>query len=136
MMTYQHLVLDDAVALACRKVVVFAENPSNWFVHGDTSTVPPGRDDRYVANFPPYRCVFSITRTLDGRLWRHLSVSVPPEKNKERLYANPFVMVVLSEMFGFVSDAEDRKVAIDEDQHCVVVGEPYEAQKVAAKDVS
>jgi hypothetical protein len=58
---------------------------------------PPGEDERFVAQFDTYRCVFSFTHD-DGTstIWRHLSVGVPGKK-----YPNLFAVFTIAALFGF-----------------------------------
>jgi hypothetical protein len=85
----------DAAKPKVQKVREFAEKAENHYVVG-VSQVIPGNDPRYVADLDTYHCVFSITKTPEGGIYRHLSISVPSTK-----LPNIFITFTIAEMFGF-----------------------------------
>jgi hypothetical protein len=120
------LVIDDNAKAAVAEVVAYAMQPENYYEPG-VSNQPPGDDPRHVVLLNTYRCVFSITKAPDGKLWRHLSVSVP-RKGK---YPNWFAVLVIADLFGFTGyDGVSARVPKDwvigpnKDDECVVVAQP------------
>lgn len=91
---------------------------------------PPGDDDRFVANLGTYRCVFSYTHS-DGKLWRHISMSVPSSQ-----YPNPAAAFTIATEFGFAGwdkrtlyrAPDGWLIDLKKDEHCVVL-----AQEIASR---
>src|SRR6266513_3877541 len=95
------LIISDETRGKVEYLRAFASNPANYYIVGQhvfSWQRPPGDDPRHVAHLPVgYRCVFSVTKTLpDGKLWRHLSISVPGTK-----YPSVFAAWTIAELFGF-----------------------------------
>lgn len=57
------------------KLAEFASRPENHYVVGDSAFIPGDRPE-YVVVLGTVRCVFTMTRA-NGKLYRHLSLSVP-----------------------------------------------------------
>jgi len=88
-------VLDEEAAKPkVKEVRDFAERAENHFIVG--SNFIPGDDPRYVCHLDTFRCVFTISKTKDGGLWRHLSISVP-----SKLLPNPYIAFTIAQLFGF-----------------------------------
>ena len=85
----------------------------------------PGDDERFVAHLNTYRVVFTFTLEK-GKVWRHLSVSVPGG-----LYPHPSAVLVIAELFGFtgwdghtLDNMPDGWVFhLDDQDHCIVVAQ-------------
>lgn len=58
---------------------------------------PPGDDPRFVAHLNTYRAVFTFTQADDGKVYRHLSVSIPTAG----LYPHPAAILTIATLFGF-----------------------------------
>lgn len=87
------LVIDDAAKREATRVVKWAdEHPYKPGPHAGT----PGDDPHFVAHLNSYRCVFTFTHDDQGKVWRHLSVSVPGGK-----YPNPIAVWMIADLFGF-----------------------------------
>ena len=89
-MKLRHLVIDDTARAKIAAVIAHAEK--NHYEHGAPLAC---YDPRYVAELNTYRAVFTFTKT-DGKLFRHLSVSVPGDK-----YPNPVAVFTIAHEFGF-----------------------------------
>jgi len=126
------LVIDDAAKQAVMDVVVHASKPENFYVvgpGGSTNRKPPGDDPRFCVKLNTFRCVFSFTRA-DGKVWRHLSISIPSEK-----YPHPFAVWTIAEMFGFTGwngisqkPPDSWLCRLSEEEHCIVVAQEKQAQ--------
>jgi hypothetical protein len=95
------LVIDDVAKRNVQLVLDYAQKPERYYRIGQDGlqkSDPPGNFAEYVAVLPDsYRCVFSYTKDeRDGKLWRHLSISVPGS-----LYPNPYAAYTIAELFGF-----------------------------------
>lgn len=128
------LVIDDRAIAAVKRVMDHATKPGNVYVVGPGGSSvqhPPGEDWRHMARLSTYRCVFSLTRA-DGKMWRHLSISVPGEK-----YPHVFAAFTIAELFGFTGwsgTSYDELPAdwigrVDERDHCVVLAQEYHAEQ-------
>ena len=97
-MKLRPLILDDKAKAAVQCLRDFAEKPANWYLigPGGRSSFTPGDLPQYRVFLGSYRCVFTWTRQHDGRLFRHLSISVPSER-----YPNPIVAFEIAKLFGF-----------------------------------
>jgi hypothetical protein len=120
------LVIDDAARTAVAEVVAHAMQPENYYEPG-SSPQPPGDDPRHIVLLNTYRAVFSITRAPDGKLFRHLSISVP-RKGK---YPNEFAVLAIADLFGFTGYdgvsariPEGWMIGPNKDDECVVVAQP------------
>lgn len=127
------LVIDEGVQDRIREVLYFAMAVPNHyrpFEGKDTALKIPGDDPRYVALVPQgYKAVFTLTEDREGKLWRHLSVSVPGGK-----YPNPFAVWTIATKFGFegwdgISLTPPKNWVFNRDdgagKRCVVVGTRY-----------
>jgi hypothetical protein len=70
------LIIDDQARAAVAEVLEHALEEQNYYEPG-ISAQPPGEDPRHCVLLNTYRCVFSITRDPERKLYRHLSISVP-----------------------------------------------------------
>ena len=122
------LLIDDAAKQAVQRVSDFAALPENWYRPGQ-STLVPGDDPRFVAHLEyGFRAVFSITKTQDGLIFRHLSISVDGEK-----YPSVVAVCAIAQMFGFTG--WDGKIIdrlpegwmgnLNQQEHCIVIAQPY-----------
>jgi hypothetical protein len=121
------LAIDHHARRQVKRVLDFACDPKRWYKLVSFANVP-GDDYRHVANLSTYRCVFSITEDRNGEVFRHLSISVPSED-----YPNPFAAFTIAELFGFTGwDGKSQKppetwlIHINKEEHCIVLGQPYE----------
>lgn len=92
------LLLDEDARAKIQGVLEFAHKPENYYIIGPggfSLQRPPGDDPRHVVHLNTFRCVFSVSKA-DGKLWKHLSVSVPGNK-----YPNPFAVYTIAQEFGF-----------------------------------
>jgi hypothetical protein len=111
------LVIDDTSRDRARAIVAYAE--THPYHIGGAS---PGNDPGCVAQFGTYRTVFSFTHA-EGRVFRHLSVSVPSQK-----LPHPVACFAIASLFGFTGwDPETNaapdgwQVAPHPSEHCVVL---------------
>lgn len=81
-----------------QRVIAHAAKPKNWYkpFSGAPTVLAPGFDFRHVTQLNDFRCVFSFTEDSKGRLFRHLSISVPGKK-----YPNPYAAYTIAGLFGF-----------------------------------
>ena len=121
------LVIDDRAQAAVNRVLAYASKPENMYVvRGGKSTQPPPGDNwQHMCRLSSYRCVFSLTKdAINGKVYRHLSISVPSEK-----YPNVAAAFTIAEMFGFTgwegksfdSLPADWQGLVNEKEHCVVL---------------
>ncbi len=123
------LVIDDAAKAAAQRVIAHAER--HHYEPGRSKWVP-GDDDRFVARLGTFRCVFTFTRSR-GRLYRHLSISIPGSK-----YPNPAAAFMLADLFGFTGWDENEPgcpgdgwgMAINQPDQCVVLVQPVDVVAV------
>lgn len=118
------LLLDDVTKSRVGVVREFAERPENVY-YPAPNKIAPGEDLNFVAQLDTYRCVFTIT-AMEDRRFRHLSISVPSKD-----FPNPISVFTIANLFGFtggkvdneiaVAPGSDWQIAIDKDQHCIVV---------------
>jgi len=127
------LVIDHHARRQVHRVMNFALDPKHWYRPGIKDAGVPRSDYRFVANLNSYRCVFTITEA-DGIVARHLSISVPSED-----YPNPFAAYTIAELFGFTGwDGKSETLPeswmghVSKEEHCIVLGQPYEKAKVTA----
>jgi len=86
----------------------------------------PGDNPKFVLNLGAYRCVFTFTES-HGRLWKHLSVSIP-RKGK---FPNPAAAFTLATEFGFtgwdgvtIDKIPDGWLGdIDDERNCIVLAQ-------------
>lgn len=130
------LVISEEAREHARRVKEFAERPENLY---DPYTQPcgtkvaiPGDNPRHVAQFNSFRAVFSITRSPEGKVFRHLSISIPVRDR----YPNPVAVCETAALFGFTGyDGKftgrlpDGWLArVNEQEHCVVIGQEIEKE--------
>jgi hypothetical protein len=121
------LVIDKEARAAVAQVVAHALEPENYYEPG-LSPQPPGDDPRYIVLLNTFRCVFSITKAPDGRLFRHLSISVPtPGK-----YPNEFAVLEIARLFGFTGWDGHRlyfpdnwMIDANQEDECVILAQFY-----------
>jgi hypothetical protein len=97
------LQLSDANRAEVKRVVDFAVRQPNWYIvpspqkaylsNGLKGT--PGDHPQYTTILDSYRCVFTISAER-GRLFRHLSISVPGD-----YYPNEVAAFSIAQLFGF-----------------------------------
>ena len=116
-------IIDDETRAQVAKIVAYAQ--SHWYRPGRNAP-PPGDDPRHTVTFAfGYRCVFSFTFT-NGRLFRHLSVSVPSEH-----YPNEITFFAIAELFGFTGwsvnvggdPPKDWILNVSQEEHCIVAAQ-------------
>jgi hypothetical protein len=91
---------DEKQAIA--RVVAYATDREHWYCFAPGAAVP-GDSPEYVAHVPDgFRCVFTLTLT-QGKVYRHLSVSV---NGVDRL-PSPEACVALAIEFGFTASNQD-----------------------------
>ena len=62
-----------------------------------------------------YRCVFSIDSDRQGRMLRHLSVSVEQDNPKKEVYAHPKAVQIIMQAFGFKKSLGDKEVLLSKE---------------------
>jgi hypothetical protein len=93
------LILTPAVRQQCRDLATWAERPDNWY-RPDRDAEPPGDNPAYVLMLEHgFRAVYTCT-AVDGKRFRHLSVSVEGTK-----YPNEVAAFTIAGMFGFTGGA-------------------------------
>lgn len=127
------LVLDDVTKSRVQAVREFAERTENIYFPSPNAAIP-GNNPNFVAQLDTYRCVFTITAYEDKRL-RHLSISVPSKD-----FPNPISVFTIAGLFGFtggkvesditVAPGPDWQVAIDKEQHCIVVAQEHPSTRL------
>jgi hypothetical protein len=127
------LVIDDALKAECRRLREFAEVPRNWYVVGKTTLVPGDKPEYVIETEFGFRVVFTITHAPFHKPdpFRHMSISVPGDK-----FPHPVVVWTIAHHLGFtgadvqddvvLEPAETWGVAMDRDERCMVVQQPYE----------
>ena len=120
------LVIDDDQQRGVDALVKFASEEENWF-HAFKDTWTPGDRPEYILHLNSYRCVFTCTESSDGKLYRHLSISVPAD------YPAPIAVFQLAAMFGFtggqdgsgicVGPGDSWSIRVDTEAHCIVVAQ-------------
>jgi hypothetical protein len=127
------LVIDDEAKQKVQRVRNWAEQPAHYYRPRKDARVP-GDDYRFVVHLNSYRCVFTISEDGEGKLWRHLSMSVPSSD-----YPNPFAVYSVAELFGFtgwngksLEPPGGWVMRVDKDDHCIALGQPYEKAEVVA----
>jgi hypothetical protein len=121
------LVIDAYVKRQAQKIVDYALDPKRWYRPYKDARVP-GDDPRLSTYLNSYRCVFTITEEKDGRLFRHLSISVPSDG-----YPHIAAAFTIAELFGFTgwdgkslnSLPKDWMAHVSQEDHCIVLGQPY-----------
>lgn len=123
------LLIDTATVLAAGELVKFASRRENWYRPRMMTWVPGDRPE-YVLHFGTYRCVFTITE-MDGKLFRHLSVSVPAKG----MMPNPMATATIADVFGFSGATRTQDVVtgigpkwsvhINKKDNCIVLVEDW-----------
>lgn len=99
------------------QLVEFASDPANYYVPGQTSFVP-GDKPEYVLNlYKGFKVVFTHTKMQDGRLYRHLSVSVD-KKNK---LPHPAAVAEIAPLLGFVGEFDQWSKDHNRLESCIIV---------------
>jgi hypothetical protein len=114
------LLVDDEAKAKVARVVEYAE--AHHHIPGE---FVPGDNPNFVTTLDTYRCVFTFTHN-SGKVWRHLSISVPSEK-----YPNPAAAFMIATLFGFTGwDERTIDVApkgwgigIHKHEHCIVLAQ-------------
>jgi len=130
------LVIDDALKAECARLRIFAEDPKNWYVIGETKFVPGDRPEYVIRTAFGFRVVFTITHALEHRPEpiRHMTISVSGKN-----YPNPMVVFTLAHYLGFtgasvvndvVPEPGPWAMAIDDGEHCIIVQQAYEIPDV------
>jgi hypothetical protein len=83
----------DAVARA--KIAHLIEHAEEHHYHAGVDPTP-GDNPAFVIHLDTYRVVFTFTQS-QGKLWRHLSISVPAEGK----FPNPAAAFMIAQEFGF-----------------------------------
>lgn len=123
------LLIDAATVIAAGELVKFASRKENWYRPRVVTWVPGDRPE-YVLHFGTYRSVFTITE-MDGKLFRHLSVSVPAKGKMP----NPMSVATIADIFGFSGAARTNGVItginpkwsihVSEKDSCIVLIEDW-----------
>jgi hypothetical protein len=116
------LTIDQEAQDKVNRLVAFATQPKNFYrpFAGDPPPSPPGNDHRHTTLLDTFRCVFSISVDEAGKLYRHLSISIPGGK-----YPNPVAVEAIGAMFGFEGSLLDWQIYANRDERCVAVGQLY-----------
>jgi hypothetical protein len=120
---------DQKAAIA--KVVAHAMEPDHFY-HAASGQIP-GDDPNFVAHVPVgFRCVFTLTKH-GGKLFRHLTVSVP---DKDR-FPSPEAMIALAREFGFTTsdDSFDLTARLERDRWLISEGHEGENCMVAVQPI-
>jgi len=119
------LVIDNEAKEKAAAIMAYARR--HIFDPSENGAVPGDSPD-FSCYLNTYRCVFTYTRSPDGKLYRHLSVSVP-SKN----YPSIEAMAMIAGLFEFTG--ADQGVAArlqagkwimhveKEEPHCVILAE-------------
>lgn len=126
------LVVDETALEKVQSVLRYARK---HIYYPGISDFIPGDDNNLVADLSTYRCVFSFTKGDDGKLYRHLSVSVPTDA-----YPNPVAASIIAGLFEFsdsragvesrVRDGE-WMVSINKREKCIVIAEELKEKNEA-----
>lgn len=120
------LKIDDEARAKVQQVIAWAKE------HPYRGDFVPGDDPHFVAHLDSYRCVFTFTQH-GGKIYRHLSVSVPSTK-----YPNPIAAFTIAELFGFTGfdqsnpskPASDWDIDINDRDHCIVMAQRIRPETV------
>ena len=114
------LIIDDKAKTEANRVIAYAmDHPYH------PGQPVPGDNPNFVAQLGTYRCVFTFTH-ISGKVFRHLSISVPSEK-----YSNPIAAFMIADLFGFTGWNEQMGGQIpkswfgqvNEEEHAVVLAQ-------------
>lgn len=120
------LMIDAEAKEKCARVMAHARahiydpNQQNGFV--------PGDDPNFVCYLNTYHCVFTYTRDKDGKLYRHLSISVPSKE-----YPSPESAAAIAGLFEFTGADQGVEARLSagkwmmhvekKEPHCIVLAE-------------
>ena len=135
-MNTRPLVLDDALKAECGRLREFAEDPKHWYLFGETDFVPGERPGYILMTDFGFRIVFTITHAPEHspKPFRHMTISVSGKN-----FPNPVAVYTLAHQLGFtgatvkgdvVTEPGPWALAVDDDDHCIIVQQPYEASDV------
>lgn len=121
-MTLRPLIID---AVARAKIAHLIEHAQEHHYHEGVDPTP-GDDPAFVINLNTYRVVFTFT-AHHGKLYRHLSISVPAEGK----YPNAAAAFMIAQEFGFTGwdgrtitrAPEGWMVGMSENEECIVLGQ-------------
>ena len=127
------LTIDDKAKAKANALMCYARQ--HIYYPGPNASTP-GDDRHFVIHLNTYRCVFTYTKepTPNGRLYRHLSISVPSED-----YPNPVAASEIAGLFGFSKPEEglDARLkagawlsTINKEEHCIVLAEELKEDHV------
>lgn len=122
------LVIDSEVSASIARLRVFAEaNPLSLYQLKkimEGVSVHPGDDERFVCLVPVgFRCVFTIEEHRNGKVFRHLSVSVDGDQ-----WPNPQAVEEIMKSFGFSScSVHDCVTYLEEHSRAINVLEQVQA---------
>jgi hypothetical protein len=113
------LYLDEISRIKISRVREYAEENHYYALVDDV----PGNNENYVCFLGRNRCVFTFTH-LNGRVCRHLTISVPSDK-----YPNPAAAFMIATEFGFTgwdSKSIDKLPKgwagnVNKNEHCLVL---------------
>jgi len=120
------LVIDDDTITKVKQVIAYAR--SHVYYPGISESIP-GDVAGHIVYINSYRCVFSFTKENGeaGRLYRHLSISIPSKD-----YPHPIAISAIAGVFEFTESERGVQqrvrdgawsVGINKNEHCVVVVE-------------
>jgi len=120
MASLRPLVIDERAISEAARVVGYAKDRP----HHPGLDPTPGDNPNFVAHLDTYRVVFTFDR-YEGRLYRHVSVSIPEDGK----YPNPIAVFHIAELFGFTgyktlrahTPAQDWMVDLNEGEQSVHV---------------
>jgi hypothetical protein len=105
------LMISDDVRALTKSIVNYASKREHWYDPQDRSdgwlARLPGHNSNLKCVLPvDYRCVFSFTRQITGRVLRHLSVSVPTVDSMP----HPHAVYEIAKLFDFTDSVDLRSV--------------------------
>lgn len=114
------VILNDDARERVAKVLEFASKPENFYLPHGGSPKPPGDIPAHVVQLGDFRCVFSLTKVAQEKLFRHLSVSVPSNERAPRL-PNPMMVAEVARLFGFQGPEQSWHIGPHMYDGCIVV---------------
>jgi hypothetical protein len=118
------LLIDNSTRQKCQKIMAYSE--SHIYDLANPGVIP-GDNPRQTVHLNSYRCVFSITKDFEGRLFRHLSISVSTAGEK---YPNPYAVAEIAQLFGFTGwDGKTVEpfpwiASLNKQDRCVIIIQP------------
>jgi len=106
-MTMVALELSPRIRQRVARVVNFARNPANWYRPHDSSV--PGFDRRFRCAIGDHRCVFTYTVHPEGKVFRHLSISLLRGGG----FPQPLATEVIAVLFGFTDSGQHPERGFD-----------------------